>query len=58
VLKGAVVVLTDLLRAIPMPLAVDFLAISGHGEQDTAGVVRILQDLDQDITEAMVRPTR
>jgi len=31
VLKGAVVFLTDLMRAIPMPLAIDFLAISGYG---------------------------
>jgi hypoxanthine phosphoribosyltransferase len=38
------------MRAIPMPLAIDFLAISGYGGQDTAGVVRILKDLDQEIT--------
>jgi hypoxanthine phosphoribosyltransferase len=50
VLKGGVVFLTDLMRAIPMPLAIDFLAISGYGRQDNAGVVRILKDLDQEIT--------
>jgi hypoxanthine phosphoribosyltransferase len=50
VLKGAVVFLTDLMRAIPMPLSIDFLAISGYGGRDTAGVVRILKDLDQDIS--------
>jgi hypoxanthine phosphoribosyltransferase len=50
VLKGAVVFLSDLMRAIPMPLAIDFLAISGYGGQGSAGVVRILKDLDQDIT--------
>ncbi len=50
VLKGAVVFLSDLMRAIPMPLAIDFLAISGYGSQGSAGVVRILKDLDQDIT--------
>jgi hypoxanthine phosphoribosyltransferase len=50
VLKGGVVFLTDLMRAIPMPLAIDFLAISGYGRKDTAGVVRILKDLDEEIT--------
>jgi hypoxanthine phosphoribosyltransferase len=50
VLKGAVVFLTDLMRAIPMPLAIDFLAISGYGGKGAAGVVRILKDLEQDIT--------
>lgn len=50
VLKGAVVFLSDLIRAIPIPLAIDFLAISGYGGQGTAGVVRILKDLDQDIS--------
>jgi hypoxanthine phosphoribosyltransferase len=37
-------------RAIPLPLAIDFLAISGYGGKDTAGVVRILKDLEHDIT--------
>jgi len=50
VLKGGVVFLTDIMRAIPMPLAIDFLAISGYGGKDTAGVVRILKDLDHEIT--------
>jgi hypoxanthine phosphoribosyltransferase len=50
VLKGAVVFLSDLMRAIPIPLAIDFLAISGYGGQGTAGVVRILKDLEQDIS--------
>jgi hypoxanthine phosphoribosyltransferase len=50
VLKGAVVFLSDLMRAIPMPLAIDFLGISGYGGQGSAGVVRILRDLDQDIS--------
>jgi len=50
VLKGAVVFLTDLMRAIPMPLAIDFLAISNYGGKGAAGAVRILKDLEQDIT--------
>jgi hypoxanthine phosphoribosyltransferase len=50
VLKGGVVFLTDLMRAIPISLAIDFLAISGYGGESTAGGVRILKDLDQEIT--------
>jgi hypoxanthine phosphoribosyltransferase len=50
VLKGGVVFLTDLMRAIALPLAIDFLAISGYGRKDTAGAVRILKDLDHEIT--------
>jgi hypoxanthine phosphoribosyltransferase len=50
VLKGAVVFLTDLMRAISMPLSIDFLSISGYGGKGSAGAVRILKDLDQDIT--------
>jgi hypoxanthine phosphoribosyltransferase len=54
VLKGAVVFLSDLMRAIPIPLAIDFLAISGYGGQGTSGVVRILKDLDHDISDRHV----
>jgi hypoxanthine phosphoribosyltransferase len=50
VLKGGIVFLTDLMRAIPMPLAIDFLAISSYGRKDAAGEVRILKDLDHEIT--------
>lgn len=50
VLKGGVVFLTDLMRAIPIPLAIDFLAISAYGGKGPAGAVRILKDLDHEIT--------
>jgi hypoxanthine phosphoribosyltransferase len=50
ILKGAVVFLTDLMRAIPLPLTLDFMAISSYGSQGALGVVRIVKDLDQDIT--------
>ena len=54
VLKGAIVFLTDLMRAIlDLPLAIDFLAISGYGGQGTAGVVRLLADLDHIPADAM-----
>jgi hypoxanthine phosphoribosyltransferase len=54
VLKGAVVFLADLMRAIPIPLAIDFLAISNYGGKGASGVVRIIKDLDQDIARRHV----
>ena len=47
VLKGAAMFLVDLMRAIPMPVEVDFMAISSYGASTkSSGVVRILKDLD------------
>jgi hypoxanthine phosphoribosyltransferase len=50
VLKGAVVFLADRMRAIPIPRALDCLAISGDGGESPAGVVRLLKDRDQNIS--------
>jgi hypoxanthine phosphoribosyltransferase len=50
VLKGAVVFLADLMRAIDLPTEIDFLAVSSYGEEtSSSGVVRILKDLDRPI---------
>src|SRR5215216_4541035 len=50
VLKGCVMFMVDLARAIPMPLAIDFIAISSYGHStESSGVVRLLKDLDTDI---------
>jgi hypoxanthine phosphoribosyltransferase len=47
VLKGSVLFLTDLMRQITVPHAIDFMATSSYGEgQESSGVVRILKDLD------------
>lgn len=47
VLKGAVVFLVDLARAIDLPLQIDFMAVSSYGAStESSGVVRILKDLD------------
>ncbi|HEX2987689.1 MAG TPA: hypoxanthine phosphoribosyltransferase [Chloroflexota bacterium] len=47
VLKGAVVFLVDLARAIDLPLQMDFMAVSSYGSStQSSGVVRILKDLD------------
>jgi len=51
VMKGSVVFLADLIREIALPARVDFMAISPYGEAtEGARVVRIVQDLDLDIT--------
>src|SRR5215475_12733464 len=51
VLKGAVMVMADLARAMHMPVSMDWMAISSYGSGTTSsGVVRILKDLDSDIS--------
>ncbi len=50
VLKGGVVFLTDLMRHLNIPHAVDFMAISSYGAStESSGVVRILMDLNTSI---------
>ena len=50
ILKGAVIFLSDLARAIDIPVALDFMAVSSYGQSsETSGVVRILKDLDENI---------
>jgi hypoxanthine phosphoribosyltransferase len=50
VLKGACLFLSDLARAIELPLEVDFMAVSSYGSSTrTSGVVRIVKDLDIDL---------
>jgi hypoxanthine phosphoribosyltransferase len=50
VLKGAVMFMTDLARALPVPVQLEFMAVSSYGSATTSsGVVRILKDLDRDI---------
>ena len=51
VLKGAFVFMSDLARAIDLPVEFDFMAVSSYGSATkTSGVVRILKDLDLDLT--------
>lgn len=50
VLKGSVIFVADLMRAIAGPVELDFLAVSSYGkETKSTGVVKILKDLDNDI---------
>ena len=51
VLKGAVMVMADLARALHSPVEMDWMAVSSYGSgTKSSGVVRILKDLDRDIT--------
>ncbi|GGO89469.1 hypoxanthine phosphoribosyltransferase [Wenjunlia tyrosinilytica] len=50
VLKGAVMVMADLARALSHPVKMDWMAVSSYGSgTKSSGVVRILKDLDTDI---------
>ena len=51
VLKGAILVMADLMRALPGTVPMDWMAISSYGSgTKSSGVVRILKDLDADLT--------
>ena len=51
VLRGAVMVMADLSRAMPRHIEMDWMAISSYGSgTKSSGVVRILKDLDSDIS--------
>jgi hypoxanthine phosphoribosyltransferase len=55
VLKGAFMFMADLARAIDLPVEFDFMAVSSYGSATrTSGVVRIVKDLDLDLTDRHV----
>ena len=55
VLKGAFMFMADLARAINLPVEFDFMAVSSYGSATkTSGVVRIVKDLDLDLTDRHV----
>ena len=50
VLKGSIVFMSDLMRAVTIPCEIDFMSVSSYGNKTTStGTVRILKDLDRDI---------
>ena len=52
VLKGAFIYMADLARAISLPVEFDFMAVSSYGNATkTSGVVRIVKDLDIDLSD-------
>lgn len=51
VLRGVAVFFGDMMRAIDLPLGVDFMSVSSYGASTTSsGVVRILKDLEETVT--------
>jgi hypoxanthine phosphoribosyltransferase len=51
VLKGAFMFMSDLARAVALPVEFDFMAVSSYGSATkTSGVVRIVKDLDIDLS--------
>ena len=55
VLKGAVMVMADLARSLTSHVEMDWMAVSSYGSgTQSSGVVRILKDLDADITNRHV----
>ena len=50
VLKGAVVFMADLMRAVTIPCSIDFMSVSSYGKETrSSGVVRIRKDLDEQL---------
>jgi len=50
VLKGSVIFMADLMRAIKIPCTIDFMAVSSYGSgTKTTGVVKIIKDLDNEV---------
>ncbi|MDP9431204.1 MAG: hypoxanthine phosphoribosyltransferase [Actinomycetota bacterium] len=55
VLKGGVMVMADLARALDTPLVMDFMAVSSYGSStSSSGVVRIVKDLDRELAGSHV----
>jgi hypoxanthine phosphoribosyltransferase len=51
VLKGALIFMSDLMRALTVPCEIDLMAVSSYGSStDSSGVVRILKDLDTSVS--------
>ncbi|MEZ5340024.1 MAG: phosphoribosyltransferase family protein [Acidimicrobiales bacterium] len=51
ILKGSVVFVADLMRAIEGPVEIDFMAVSSYGNNTkSSGIVKIVKDLDQSVS--------
>ena len=52
ILKGSVVFMADLMRAVKIPCGIDFMVVSSYGGANTmsTGLVKIVKDLDQDLS--------
>lgn len=51
ILKGSVVFMADLMRAVTIPCSIDFMVVSSYGSSTvTSGLVKIIKDLDDDLS--------
>ena len=52
ILKGSVVFMADLMRAVTIPCNIDFMVVSSYGGGNTTstGLVKIIKDLDGDLS--------
>lgn len=52
ILKGSVVFMADLMRAVTIPCSIDFMVVSSYGGSNTvtSGLVKIIKDLDGDLS--------
>ena len=60
ILKGSVVFMADLMRAVTIPCNIDFMVVSSYGGGNTTstGLVKIIKDLDGDLSGKDVQPVR
>lgn len=50
-LKGSVVFMSDLIKTINLDLKIDFMKVSSYGNgTDSTGIVKILKDVDEEVT--------
>lgn len=49
VLKGSIIFMSDLMRAISVPHLIDFIAVSSYEKTESSGIVRLLKDLSIDV---------
>ena len=50
ILRGSTLFFADLIRYINLPISIDFMAISSYGNSSESGVVKIIKDLEADVT--------
>ena len=50
ILRGSSLFFADLIRNINLPILIDFMAISSYGSSSESGVVKIVKDLEADVT--------
>lgn len=50
ILRGSSIFFSDLIKKINLPILIDFMAISSYGKTSHSGVVKIIKDLEEDLS--------